>query len=393
MTELLKDTLTERADSTEPPALDLDGIISAGDRRIRRRRAGSVLGAAMVALAVIAGGIFVAGSRDHEPPPVSAGFTERRATYAIGSEIHYGQDVISVAPEKVAAFVQTDAGFVFVSDKAGVFVADSEGVHRIRPDDTTTRLVADDHGNLVGWVEVEVDADKIDSVIFDVAADRELVRTELGNKRSAHFELVIGPRIVAIDGETAYFGTLDGLYRWDLKAGSGKLIAKMLPNGARGVSSGQYVVQRPLEHPSSGTGLAVGPTPSDTGGRAFPGKQGYLSPGADYLVAGPADNWPGDPAAAALGLFSVSTGQKLALRHPGHPRLIFSQWLNDTTFTAVGLRSGAPAPPVDLLTCSTTTLTCQVTAPAFSTYTFDPTPPRTTPFALPLGTEIIQDFR
>ncbi|TCM42542.1 hypothetical protein [Kribbella sp. VKM Ac-2568] len=91
-------------------------------------------------------------------------------------------------------------------------------------------------------------------------------------------------------------------------------------------------------------------------------------------------------------MFSVSTGQKLARRHPGHPRLIFSQWLNDTTFTAVGLRADAPAPPVDLLTCSTTTLTCQVTTPAFSTYTFDRTPPRTTAFALPLGTEIVQDF-
>ncbi|TCN38080.1 hypothetical protein EV644_110217 [Kribbella orskensis] len=47
---------------------------------------------------------------------------------------------------------------------------------------------------------------------------------------------------------------------------------------------------------------------------------------------------------------------------------------------------------MDLLTCFTTTLTCQVTTLAFSTYTFDRTPPRTTPFALPLGTEIIQAF-
>jgi hypothetical protein len=390
MTELLKDTLTERADSTEPPALDLDGIVSAGDRRIRRRRATSVIGAAMVTLAVIAGGISIARSVNHEPPMVSAGFTERRATYAIGSEIHYGNDIISVAPEKVTTFVQTDAGFVFVNDKAGVFVADGEGVHRIRPDDTTTRLVADDHGNLVGWIED--DATKSDSVIFDVAADRELVRTAIGNKRRPTFDLVVGPRIVAIDGETAYFGTLDGLYRWDLKSDSGKLIGKMLPNGTRGVSSGQYLLQRPLMHPAGGASLVVGPTPSDTGGRTFPGKQGYLSPGADYLVAGPSDNWPGDPAAAALDLFSVSTGQKLALRHPDHPQLVFSQWLNDTTFTAVGLRSDTTA-PVDLLTCSATTLACQVTAAGFSTYTFDQTPPRTTPFALPLGTEIIQYFR
>jgi len=386
MNELLRDTLAEHADSAEPPALDLDGIVAAGDRRISRRRATAVLGGAVVTLAAIAGGVTVARSIDRRPAPaIRPPFAVRRPTYAIGSQIHYGKDVISVAPYRVSAFVQTDAGFVFLDDENNIYVAGSAGVRRIAPGKGTQRLTADSHGSLVGWVEDYTD--RSESVVYDVAADRELVRTPIGNKRGPLLDAVMGPQIVAIDGDTAYFGTLKGIYRWDLKAGTGQLVADTLPNGVRGVSSGQYLYQRPLSHATSGTSLAVGPAPSDSGGRTFPGRQGYLSPTADYLVAGPADNQRAQPAAAVLDLYEVKTGAKLQLRHPDHPRLIFGQWLGDSTFSAVGVRAGQNA-PVDLLTCSAVGLMCQVSAEAFSTFTFDPTPPRDLPFAVPLGTQL-----
>jgi hypothetical protein len=390
MNELLRDTLAEHADSAEPPALDLDGIVAAGDRRISRRRATAVLGGAVVTLAAIAGGVTVARSIDRRPAPAtSPPFAERRATYAIGSQIHYGKDVISVAPHRVSAFVQTDAGFVFLDDENDIYVAGTTGVRRIAPGKSTRRLTADSRGNLVGWVEDY--SDRSDSVVYDVAADRELVRTPIGNKRGPLLDAVMPPQIVAIDGDAAYLGTLMGIYRWDLTAGAGRLVADTLPNGVRGVSSGQYLYQRPLAHPTSGTSLAVGPAPRDSGGRTFPGRQGYLSPTAAYLVAGPADNQRAQPAAAALALYDVKTGTKLQLRHPDHPRLIFGQWLDDSTFSAVGVRAGQNA-PVDLLTCSAVNLTCQVDAAAFSTFTFDPTPPRDLPFAVPLGTPLTQYF-
>ncbi|MFI6826955.1 hypothetical protein ACIBG5_07615 [Kribbella sp. NPDC050241] len=390
MNELLRDTLAEHADSAEPPALDLDGIVAAGDRRISRRRATAVLGGAVVTLAAIAGGVTAARSLDRRPAPATPPpFAERRATYAIGSQIHYGKDVISVAPHRVSALVQTDAGFVFLDDDNHIYVAGPAGVRRIAPGKGTGRLTADGHGSLVGWVEDYTD--RSESVVYDVAADREVARTAIGNLRGPLLDAVMGPRVVAIDGDTAYFGTLKGLYRWDLKAGTGRFIAQLAPNVVRGVSSGQYLFQRPLQHPTSGTGLAVGPAPSDSARRTFPGRQGYLSPTADYLVAGPADNQRAEPAAAALDLYSVRSGARLALRHPDHPRLIFGQWLNDSTFTAVGVRAGQNA-AVDLLTCSATTLACQVSTAAFSTFTFDPTPPRDLPFAVPLGVRITHYF-
>lgn len=390
MKELLRDTLVEHADSAEPPALDLNGIVAAGDRRISRRRATAVLGGAVVTIAAIAGGVTAARSLDRRPAPATPPpFAERRATYAIGSQIHYGKDVISVAPHKVSAFVQTDAGFVFLDDENDIYVAGTAGVRRIAPGKSTQRLTAGNHGSLVGWVEDY--SDRSDSVVYDVAADRELVRTSIGNKRGPLLDAVMGPRIVAIDGDAAYFGTLRGVYRWDLTAGTGQLIAQESPNAVRGVASGQYLFQRPLEHATSGTSLAVGAALSDSGGRTFAGRQGYLSPTADYLVAGPADNQGAEPAAAVLDLYSVKTGARLPLRHPDHPRLIFGQWLDDSTFTAVGVRAGQNA-PVDLLTCSAITLACQVSAAAFSTFTFDPTPPRVLPFAVPLGVQIIRYF-
>ncbi|MEV5961424.1 hypothetical protein AB0L70_06640 [Kribbella sp. NPDC051952] len=390
MNDLLKDTLTERADGAEPPALDLDGIVSAGDRRIGRRRVTAILGGAVVTAAGITGGLSIARRVDDRPAPATPlPFTERRATYAIGGEIHFGPDIISVAPHKVGAFVQTDAGFVFLTeDQNEIYVADRSGVRPLGK--SAWRLTAGNHGNLVAWVEDGTKESQ--SVVYDVAAGREVVRTALGNKRGPMLDLVMGPRIPAIDGDAVYLGAINGLYRWDTSTGKNTFIAaEGLPNAVRGVSSGQYLYVDPAQHPQKVTRLLLGPSPKDTAGRAFPGRQGYLSPSGGYVVAGPADNMYGEPGAAALDLYAAKTGARLALRHPDHPRLIFSQWLNDTTFTAVGLRPGKNS-PVDLLTCSATALTCEVSAEAFSTYTFDKTPPITTPFAVPLGTPIIQYF-
>src|SRR5262249_39455475 len=270
-----------------------------------------------------------------------------------------------------------------------IHIVDRSGVRNVGK--SSRQLTADCHGTLVAWVEDF--NDRSESVVYDVATNRELARTAIGNKRERNptASYVMGPRIAALDGDTAYLGTLDGLYRWDLKAGSGQKIADGLPSAVLGAASGQILYQDPTEHPQRVTRLLVGPTVSKASrsfagqesntsptARAFPGRQGYLSPTGEHLMAGPSDYMYGAPGAAVLELYSVKPGAKLPPRHPDHPRLIFDQWLDDTTFTAVGVRRGTN-PPVDLLTCSATALTCTVSAAAFSTYSFDKTPPRTTP--------------
>ncbi|MGW1347545.1 hypothetical protein ACWCOV_41285 [Kribbella sp. NPDC002412] len=381
MTDLLRNMLAERADGSEPPALDLDGIVAAGDRRLRRRRVASVAGAALVTLAVVAGGItgvrMVSGPDD---PPVAT-FTERRATYAIGSEIHYGQDVISVAPHKVSAFVQVDSGFVFTTEQGGVFVVTKDGVDRIEPDNTTDRLTADDRGDLVGWVETH--NNDSDSVVYDVAAGREVVRTAIGNDHGMG-SIAIRPRIVAIDGGYAYFGTLDGVYRWDLKTDKGERIADGGPDTVRTVSDGQLVFQQPR-----GISLAIARTVTASAPARFSGQQAFLSPGAKSLVTQPDDVRMGiEPSWAGLQAYDVATGRQMMVPY-AYDTLVFGQWLDDNTFTAAGERRNSPTDQADLLTCSTQTSACTVAVSAFSTFTLSTTPPRTTPFAVPTGSRII----
>jgi hypothetical protein len=388
MTDLLKDTLTDHADRAQPSPLDLDAIISTGDRRLRRRRVLATAGTAMITLAVVITGLTLLKPAEDQPAPVSTPFTERRATYATGTEIHFGQDIISTAPYKLSAFVQTDSGFVFTT-KAGLFVADGKHIRRLSAHaGDLTDLTSATHGNLVGWVEDF--ADRSESVIYDVAAGRELVRTPIGNQRGPLFDPVDRPRVIAIDGDYAYLGTFKGVYRWDLKTGQAQTVGKNIsPDDIRTVVNIRHLYQVPLIAPDDGTSLALADNPSDGTGHPYPGQQGWLSPTADYLLTAPNDPRHVSPPPAALRLFQTATGKELSLTHPGHPLLIFSQWLTNDTFTAAGLRTTTANSPVDLLTCSVTSLTCQTTTPAISTFTFTPTPAgTTTPFTLPIGTPI-----
>ncbi|NEA30796.1 hypothetical protein [Streptomyces sp. SID13031] len=388
MTDLLKDTLTEHADRAQPPGLDLDAIITTGDRRIRRRRVVVITGTAMVTLAVLAGGLTLFKPSGREPAPATPSFAQRRATYATGSEIHYGKDVISIAPKKINAFVQTDTGFVFTATgEEGLFLADGKQVRKLAgyPGELTP-LTAANHGNLVGWVEDF--NDRSESVIYDVAAGREIVRTPLGNARGPLFDPVEAPRIVAIDGGYAYFGTFKGVYRWELATGQQQKLTGAAPSAISTVTSGRYLLQNPVSDPHDGTIVSVKDQLSTFGGVTLPGRYGYLSPSAKYLLTATSDPHKITPPPAVLRLFQTATAKELTFTHAGHPLLIFSQWVADDTFTAVGLRTTAENSPVDLLTCSTKSLTCETTVRAFSPFTFTQSPPRVAQFALPIGAPI-----
>ncbi|MFC6160328.1 hypothetical protein [Kribbella jiaozuonensis] len=376
MTNLLRDTLTERADNLEPPPLDLDGIVAAGNRQISRRRALTVLGGAVATAAVAVGGATLIRSR--RPQPVRpAPYVERRAaTFAVGNKIHYGADVITTQSTRINAFVQTDAGFVFLDEGNNIHVADRA------TGKGAWSLTADHRGNLVAWVEGF--NDHAESVVYDVAEQRELVRTPIGNAIPPNVSLAFSPTIVALDGNTAYFGTLKGLYRWNLGTNRGDLIANVAPNAVRTVTAGQLVYQQPLVQPIMGHTLRVGPTLTSGTRTTFTGQQAFLSPDARYLVTQPADARMGDqPVWSDLQLFGVTT--RTVGRLPGtYAKFLFGQWLDNTTFTAAGVRSDV----VDLLTINAETGAHTVVAPEFSTYTFSTTAPRILPFAMPTGASI-----
>lgn len=386
MNDLLRDTLAERAAGTEPPPLDLDGIIAAGNHRAARRRTLGILGGAVATAAVAVGGASVLKPRNEQPQPARPGpFTQRRATFALGNEIHYGSEIISVAPHTVTAFVQTDAGFVFLNADNAIHVADHSGVRSTGKG--AWSLTADHRGNFVAWVETL--NDHCESVVYDVAASREVVRTPIGNKIPPYASLAYGPEIIALDGNMAYFGTLDGLYRWDIRTNKGELIADVSPVAVRTVTGGQIVYQLPLEQPGTGVNLAIARTVSTKTPARFTGQQAFLSPGARYLVTEPNDARPGiQPLWADLQLYDGISGKHVALPNRTYLSMFFGQWLDDETCTLAGERV-TPSRQVDLLTVNARTGVVKVAVPNVSKLTFSTTPPRVTPFALPTGKPII----
>ena len=383
MNDLLRDTLHERADGAEPPPLDLDGIMAAGKHRAGRRRALGVLSGAVATAAVAAGTATVIRPRDTQPQPAKpAPFTQRRATYALGDTIHYGDETISVAPHKVTAFVQTDAGFVFLNADNAIHVVDRSGVRALGK--SAWRLTADVRGSLVGWVETF--SDHGESVVYDVAAHRELVRTPIGNKIPKYASVAVGPQIVALDGNLAYFGTLDGLYRWDVTTDNGERIAKVGPTAVRTVAAGRFVYQQPLDR-FGGTSLAIAKTVSPDEPARFTGELAFLSPEGKHLVTEPEDAKPGiQPLWADLLMYDVPTGGLKRAPHT-YVSTYFGQWLDDKTFTAVGERTTSRA--ADLLLVDAATGTVQVAVPRFSEVAFRTRAPRTAPFALPTGRPLI----
>ncbi|HWD80094.1 MAG TPA: hypothetical protein VG497_14460 [Kribbella sp.] len=380
MNDLLRDTLTERADSIEPPPLDLAAIVAAGNHRRSRRRALTILGG--TAVTVTGGGLAaVAATRKRKTPPP---FAERRVTYAVGSELHYGDDVISVAPHRITTFVQTYAGFVFLNQNNAIHVADHTGIRSLGK--SAWRLTADVRGNLVAWVEGF--NDHCESVVYDVAAHRELVRTGAGNKIPPYASLPYGPQIAALDGETAYFGTLDGVYRWNISTNTGERIAKASPIAVRTVTAGQIVFQQPLDQRPPAVSLAIASTVSAAAPARFTGQQAFLSPAAKYVVTEPDDAQLGiEPGWAGLALYEVTSARKVGLPY-AYDSYYFGQWLDDDAFVAAGKRRFSTTAEMDLLVVTAATGAVRVAVPAFSRLRFSTTPPRTAPFALPTGNPI-----
>ena len=185
------------------PASPVAGIVADGNRQLTRRRAIGVLGSTAATAAAVVGGVSVgrSGGRTSLPEPARrpTPFTERRATYAVGTRIHYGTDVISTAGHDVKAFVQTAAGFVFLDDENAIYVADGTDVRRLGK--SAWDLSAPGSGSVVGWVEGL--NDHFESIVYDVAAGHELVRTKLGNKIPRNVSLAMSPRIVALDSDAA----------------------------------------------------------------------------------------------------------------------------------------------------------------------------------------------
>ncbi|MGC4941453.1 hypothetical protein [Kribbella sp. DT2] len=369
MTGLIKETLTEQADGVTEPSLDLDAVMRTGDRRIRRHKVATVLTVAAASVAVLAGGITVVkvtGDEPVQPAGQPMNFTERRPTYAANGTIHFGSETIGVGKDQISAFAQTDAGFVYVTSDGTVKATNGRRTEQIGTGNSTRRLAVDDRGPLVGWVDSTRPTPEF--VLYDVAARREVTRTSEGNRPGTPAPNDDPVQVSAIDDGTAYFGANDGLRRWNVAEGKGQLIKPgAKPTLLHAVSAGQLVWERDQgDKPSD---LASGTDINTSRPRTYQGWTVNVSPGGRFMMTDIADE---------VRLYFLESGRQLPLKFDGYMLIGPTQWQGDGTFYAVGFKDGTT--PVDLLTCSTSALTCDLTKAAIA-----PSPTDKVEFQVPVG--------
>lgn len=358
MTELLKDLLKTRARDARAPQVDLDEVIAHGDRRIKRRRVtGGLAASAAVATVALAAPTVVdsvTGREDDrnttQEVVQSGGFSTRALTYSLGSQIHYGDQVIDVSPYDVAAFVQTDDGFVFVTAQDQVVFSDGVSTEQIGTTDLPygRLLTADDSGSYVAWVDTSA-TPVPQFVVYDTATGQEAVRTAEGNVAitddTGEFDL---PTVLAVDGHMGYWHNSEGVVAWDIATGTGSLLkADANSHWLNDVAGGHLAY-------STGNGQStVVTTNPRAGDPTFPGSHAVLSPDARYVYTDDTD---------VARVFDVETGQDVTPRHRGYPFIAVTQWINGTTFAALGLSGQDETSPLDLLECSVPTQECTTTA-------------------------------
>ena len=160
MTGLLKDVMHDRADSLDPPELDVAAMVRDGERRAARRRAalGGLAGLAAAAAAVVAVGapsLWPSGTRTAtttSESPFAAAFDAHEPAYALGATVHVDGRTFDVGRD-VVAMVQSDAGVVFTDREGAVWAADGDGAPLEVGRTHARHPSLETDGSLVAWTE------------------------------------------------------------------------------------------------------------------------------------------------------------------------------------------------------------------------------------------------
>jgi hypothetical protein len=362
MTGLLRDTMNEHADAAGYPQLDLDAIIANGERRVRRRRIAVTGAAAAVAAAVIAAvaiGPSAFDLRSDRTPPITqqpGPFAAARPTYAVGSTIHYGADVLD-STYAVRSLAQTDDGFVYSAPEGQVMFTDGETDTQIGVTDSAGSQLADDvAGPYVGWVDPS-GAGAPDFVVYDTRTGAEAVRTSEGSLPGAaqnHIDTMSA--MIAIDGGVAYWHDGTGVKAYDIASGTLTSVkdgagASWLDDVAGG---GVLAHQADLRYrgDAGAQTIVVSPDPDATQPGFNPSSHGYLAPDAAHVAV-----FGGDETQ----IIEVATGRDVTPAATGYAQVAFGTWIDDDRFTFVAYR-GRGTVTVDLLTCSVSAGSCDVAA-------------------------------
>jgi len=355
MTETLKNALRKQADDLGNLPVDLDRIISDGDRVLRRRRTAGLAVAACAAVAATAVLTTIPRGGDDALQPGEAG--PRPFTYAVGSVVHQGAMTIDVG-RPVRALVQTEDGVVFTTPERSVMHTDvaTGATDRIGILSTAghgRRLTVDEAGDTVAWIETE--ASQLAVSIFDVTSGglrsfRVEARTQDGE--------TMQPQVIAIDGTHVYYWDDAGLSSYDMDTWDATLMdADATPDTLSDAANGMLLHQAAPNSPDAGAaGLAVTTQLADES-PLVPGiSEGDLSADGRHVLTQQADQFA---------VFDVATGKRQDPAHPDFPFAAPYQWLDDDTIAALALAhpdEGEDA-KISLLTCHLSTNDCEVTVP------------------------------
>lgn len=359
MTGLLTAVMHERADAVAAPDVDLDAIIGAGDRRVRRQRTRSVLGAAGLAAAVAVGSMGVAGllagPDDLAADPFA--FQRRQPAYAVGPTIHLGARAYDVG-RPVSSLVQTDDAFVYTTADGRVWMYDGSSSQPVGRAEGH-RLRADDQGSLVAWVEPTADGHP-DYVVYDTEERTVLARVD-DHPADGSVHVDHDAEVFAVDDGTVYWRHGTDLARYDVPSGRVSLLATSIPPSDP--ASDEAGAVRDIVDVSYGTiaytvedgprrGIAVGPVPDPTGTVVAQATTGALSPDAQLLATEENDS---------LAIYTTDDGQDVTPTVEGYRYQVAYGWSDDDVAVVLGIRgwSGDRANG-DVLRCDVSDDACTV---------------------------------
>ncbi|GAA4670123.1 hypothetical protein [Phytohabitans rumicis] len=373
MTNSLKDMLEDQAASVAFQAPDLQAIARTGGRRIRRRRAVTML-ATVTAVALVvstATALFAAGGGQRPDVATDPGPTAP-VSWALGSTIHDGEQSIEVG-HRVRAYVRTTLGFVTLDDADNVYSVTGQGVtrigHTVAPHSQGTdqlRLFSDPRGTLAGWLGQE-DSSRLVLQVHDQAT---------GKTRSYGTEGATPPDsavFFAIDDHTAYWRnvTTESVFALNLDTGDQRPLANADQTRTLEIWSVRNgVLAFSQDHRLGGnlTSFRVGRSITDAREFALATNteaddQIQLSPTgawASYLLY----EFNGPPQQDDVRAFTgqvrdTSTGDLIPLKLPNTAIAFPGAWLDNTTLQVFAY---APPQQANMYRCTVPDGTCQIAA-------------------------------
>lgn len=384
MNDLLNDVMHERADVLGPPSLDVAGIVAAGDRQVRRRRAAMFGGglAAVVALGAVTPSLLrlAEGPVDTvETNSFAAAFAASSPTYAVGRTVHIAGQEFTVS-KPVRAFVQTDLGIVY-ADADGV-VRSHDGISESEPLGTAVfrnerrALVAD--GTTAAWIEQGANPQV---AVFDQLG-QGVTHTDLEPVTDGNEFVAVD--VLAADGAAVYVRDDRGVVR--VEDGTTSAVPAQTSGGdwvtLGDVQAGMFAYANVAD--GSEGPFVVGPSLTE---RSFK-LAGYgnetltsFSPDGTWISVEVNDGVPA--------VYATASGERQVLPSNDYAWQANFGWVDDDTYVAVALdevdETGAEPEggwSFDLLTCSVSGSECEVSETEMNI---------DDGFTLPIGVDLASD--